>query len=176
MIPYDPYSSKQKCLTRKLALFIGTSNVPLNLVENVEFKELLQGLDARYQVPGRNKVGKELDILYSELKRKLSESLSIKISLCADKWSKKGMTASFLGLTAHYYLRSAKDICNITIAVRRFESPHTAERVSKLVDEFVGKWHIPYHKIFRILKDNGSNMVAAFKADRNVETEDPDDD
>jgi len=62
------------------------------------------------------------------------------------------------------------------IAVHRFESPHTVERVSKLVDEIVGEWHIPYHKIFRILTDNGSNMVAAFKADRNVETEDPDDD
>ena len=128
-IPYDPQSSKQKCLTRKLALFIGTSNVPLNLVENVEFKELLQELDTRYQVPGRNKVGKELDSLYSQLKKKLLESLNSaeKISLCADIWSKKGMTASFLGLTAHYYSRSVKDICNITIAVRRFESPHTAE-------------------------------------------------
>ena len=30
-IPYDPQSSKQKCLTRKLALFIAKSNVLLNL-------------------------------------------------------------------------------------------------------------------------------------------------
>jgi len=66
-------------------------------VENVEFKELLQELDTRYQVPGRNKVGKELDILYSQLKKKLLESLNSaeRISLCADIWFKKGTTASF---------------------------------------------------------------------------------
>ena len=75
------------------------------------------------------------------------------------------MTASFLGLTAHYYSRSEKGKCNITIAVRRFESPHTAERVSKLVDETVGEWKIPCYKVFRILTDNGGNMIAAFKGD-----------
>ena len=42
------------------------------------------------------------------------------------------------------------------IAVHRFESPHTVERISKSIDKIVEEWHIPYHKI---LTDNGSNMV-----------------
>ena len=112
-------------------------------------------------MPGRFKIARELDMLFD---RKSLDSAE-RISLCADIWSKKGMTASFLGLTAHYYSRSKKAKCNITIAVRRFESPHTAERVSKLVDEIVCEWKIPYYKIFRILTDNGSNMIAAFKGD-----------
>ena len=118
-------------------------------------------------MPGRFKIAKELDMLYSNLKKNLRESLhsAERISLCADIWSKKGMTASFLGLTAHYYSRSEKGKCNITIAVRRFESPHTAEQVSKLVDEIVGEWKIPCYKVFCILTDNGSNMIAAFKGD-----------
>ena len=139
---YDLQSTKQKSITKKLAVFVGASNVPISLVENVEFQVLLCELDPRYQVPGRFKIAKELDTIYSNLKKDLRESLSSakRIALCADIWFKKGMTASFLGLTAHYYSRTEKDKCNITIAVRRFESQHTAERVSKLVDEIIGKF------------------------------------
>ena len=102
-----------------------------SLVQNAEFQELLCELDSRYQMPGRFKIAKELDMLYSNLKEDLRKSLDSadRISLCTDIWSKKGMTASFLGLTAHYYSRSKKAKCNFTIAVCRFESPHTAERV-----------------------------------------------
>lgn len=48
-------------------------------------------------MPGRFKIAKELDMLYSNLKKDLRESLDLaeRISLCADIWSKKGMTASF---------------------------------------------------------------------------------
>jgi len=171
---YEPHNTKQKSITKKLVVFVGASNVPISLVENGEFKELLYELDSRYQVPGRFKIAKELDMLYSNMKIDLRESLSSaeRISLCVDAWSKRGMSASFLGLTAHFYSRSKKDKCNITIAVRRFESPHTAERVSILVNEIANEWKIPYHKIFRILTDNGSNMIAAFKGDIHLQNDD----
>ena len=53
----------------------------------------------------------------------------------------------------------------MAIAVRRFESPHTAERVTQLVDNILDEWKIPFYKVFHILTDNGSNMLAAFKQD-----------
>ena len=64
---------------------------------NVEFKELLCELDPLYQVLGIFNNAKELDVLYSKLKKDLKKSLNSAtiISLCADIWSKKGMTASF---------------------------------------------------------------------------------
>jgi len=51
-----------------------------------KIKEFLQKLDTCYQVPGPNKVSKELDILYSQLKKRPLESLNSaeRISLCAD--------------------------------------------------------------------------------------------
>ena len=33
------------------------------------------------------------------------------------------------------------------------------------MDEIVSEWKIPCYKVFRILTDNGSNMIAAFKGD-----------
>ena len=164
---YEVHSVKQRSITKRMAIFVGSSNVALSLVENVEFQELIHELDPRYQVPGRFKIGKDLDLIYSKLKRDLTESLNSaeKISLCADIWSKKGMSAAFLGLTAHCYHRAKKEKCNVTIAVRRFESPHTAECVTQLVDNILDEWKIPCYKIFCILTDNGSNMLAAFKHD-----------
>ena len=56
-----------------MAIFVGSSNVVLSLVENMEFWELIHELDLRYQVPGRFKIGKDLDLIYSKLKRDLTD-------------------------------------------------------------------------------------------------------
>ena len=82
------------------------------------------------------------------------------------------MSAVFLGLTAHCYHRAKKEKCNVTIAVCRFESPHTAERVTQLVDNILDEWKIPCYKIFCILTDNESNMLAAFKHDLQLHNDD----
>lgn len=42
---YDPESRKQVALTWRLALFVGATNVPLRLVDNEEFRELLTEFD-----------------------------------------------------------------------------------------------------------------------------------
>ena len=42
-------------------------------------------------------------------------------------------------------------------------SPHTAERVFEVI-EVLAEWEISYSKVPTILTDNGSNMVAAFRA------------
>ena len=67
---------------------------------------------------------------------------------------KKGVSAAFLGLTAHCYHREKREKYNVTIAVRRFESPHTAEHVTQLVDNILDERKIPFYKVFRILTDN----------------------
>jgi len=43
-------------------------------------------------------------------------------------------------------------------------SPHTAERIEELVRDTLLEWQIPEQRISAILTDNGSNMIAAFKA------------
>ena len=50
---YYTQSSRYQMITRSLAIFVGSTNVPNSLVENVEFQSLLETLDPRYSVPGR---------------------------------------------------------------------------------------------------------------------------
>lgn len=42
-------------------------------------------------------------------------------------------------------------------------SPHTAISILEAIKEILDSWGIPAINIFRVLTDNGSNMVAAFK-------------
>ena len=163
--PYESNSRKHQAITLCLATFIGANNVALSLVDNSEFRELIEELDPRYTVPHRKKMGIEIERVYQNVKAKISESLkgANKISICTDIWSTPGMTASFLGITAHYFCSSDNQRHTITLAVRHLPSPHTAEMISETVEDILLEWNIPKHNIFRILTDNGSNMVATFK-------------
>ena len=42
---YDTQSTKHKTITLHLDKFFGATNVPVNLVDNAEFRELVQELD-----------------------------------------------------------------------------------------------------------------------------------
>ena len=63
--------------------------------------------------------------------------------MCADVWSKKGMTASYLGLYAHFFTKSDHRRHSVTLAVRRLPSPHITERIEELVHEITKELEIP---------------------------------
>ena len=46
---------------KKLAIFIGSSNVSNNVVENLEFRDFVNMLDRRYEMPGRGTISKEIN-------------------------------------------------------------------------------------------------------------------
>lgn len=60
--------------------------------------DLLNTLDSRFCVPGRQLVMREVEQVLIELKAKISS-----FSEEADVWSKKGLTSSYLGITAHFF-------------------------------------------------------------------------
>jgi hypothetical protein len=57
---YSKESSKHKKISRKLAVFVGSSNVAYHIMECQELKDLLFEVDTRYCVPGRSVIYKEL--------------------------------------------------------------------------------------------------------------------
>lgn len=81
------------------------------------------------------------------------------------------MTSSYLGVTAHFFSTKDHKRHNVTLAARHFPSPHTASQIADLVQEILAEWNIPQSKIHRVLTDNGSNMVAAFKTQAESEKE-----
>ena len=87
---YSEESQRYKWVTRKLAIFIGSSNLTNRIVENLEFKDLVHALDPRYPVPGRTTINKDLHQLLIELRAKICVHLQSAnlMSICCDIWSK----------------------------------------------------------------------------------------
>lgn len=147
-------------------MFVGSSNTPNSIVENVEFQQFIKSLDPRYPLPSRALLSKQLDKVLVDLKANIHTYLVAvqKASLCADIWSKKGMTSSYLGVMAHFFsCHDHRKHC-ATLAVRKLLGRHTAEHVNEVVEGVMKEWEIPENKVRVIVTDNGSNMVAAFKS------------
>lgn len=161
---YEKGSERYQFITRRLAFFVGSTNVANRIVEDAAFQSLLETLDAKYSIPGRAAIGKEIDKLLLDMKLKVEASLAEarKISLCADIWSKKGMSSSYLGMTAHFFSQ-CDHRHQVTLAVRRLPHPHTGSNIRDATESILEEWGIPLSRVRVIITDNGSNMVAAFR-------------
>ena len=149
---YNNEDPKCKAITKKLSIFLAASSAPISLVEDPTFSSLITELDSRYSIPSRYMMSKKIDEVLIDLKSNiLSHMLQAgKVNFCTDIWSKKGMTASFIGVTAHFFASHKRH--NVTLG----------EEVLKIVLQIFKDWNIPDH-IGSIITDNGSNMVKAFK-------------
>ena len=71
------------------------------------------------------------------------------------------MTASFMGITAHFLVKNKQHFA--TLAVKRMPSPHTGEKILEIIQPVTSEFEILDLQLNRVLTDNGSNMVKAFK-------------
>lgn len=92
-----------------------------SLVTKPEFFDLLTTADPRYIVPGRMARSREINKVLVDLKANIGSYLqdACKVSITADMWSKKGLTSSYMGITAHFF--SPRDHYRhwVMLAVRR---------------------------------------------------------
>ena len=167
--PYKLGSPVYCSLMRKFVTFVATSGSLTIIVENKELRSFLSELNPRFPVPSRNTVDREMSKLLTGLKKRISDSLQGgKIALTIDTWSRKGMSETFLGVTSHCVLKKSLVLFHATLAVKRFPHSHTAKRVLQLTRDVLRDWEIDVTRFIRILTDNGSNMVAAFRENSQI--------
>ena len=77
----------------------------------------------------------------------------------ADIWSAK--KRSFLGTTCHW-IDDNFERKSVTLACRRFRSPHNYIRIKDLLNEINMEFSLNSTKIVATITDNGSNFVKAF--------------
>lgn len=69
-----------------------------------------------------------------------------------------------MGLTCHYYDRATKKLRRVLLACRTIPQPHTAVQIFNVYSTIMDEWNeLDESKVFRIITDNGSNVVCAFK-------------
>ena len=65
---YDSKSHRCQLITRKLAVYVGSTRAPLSLIENKEFLSLVITLDPQYPVTSRTLSGREIDKVMLDLR------------------------------------------------------------------------------------------------------------
>ncbi|XP_057201522.1 uncharacterized protein LOC130561312 [Triplophysa rosa] len=148
-----------------IAQWIARSGLPVRTVEDDAFIHMIESIDKRLAVPKKTKINNLVDQLYDDEKQKFRKQLTKvrKITLGLDIWTKRGLTASFLAISACYFCPQEEKAKHILLTLVQLSHPHTAECIKTCVDRCTEEWGIPKNKILTVITDNGSNMVTAFK-------------
>ncbi|RXN30449.1 zinc finger BED domain-containing 4-like protein [Labeo rohita] len=113
--------------------------------------------------------------LAEKVKFKNRLAMARKVTIGIDIWTKKGLTASFLGVSACYLNVQDSKAEHILLNLKQMVHPHTANSIVTLVEECTEEWGILKEKIIMIITDNGSNMVSAFRVEEEDTSSDEND-
>ncbi|XP_053549013.1 E3 SUMO-protein ligase ZBED1-like [Bombina bombina] len=162
---YKIDSKEQQAREDAIAKWIGRTGLPVRTIEDEDFVNMMATVDRRLSVPKKTKINNLIDKHYEDEKQKFKKRLAAarRVSICTDLWTKKGLTASFLGISACYFCVDQNKADHILLALEQVAHPHTAQSIKSCVDKCLQEWDIPKKKILTVITDNGSNMVAAFK-------------
>ncbi|XP_037534019.1 E3 SUMO-protein ligase ZBED1-like [Nematolebias whitei] len=103
---YKTDSQEQHAKEQAIALWIGRTGLPACTVEDEDFILMMETFDKRLTIPKRTKINNLVDKIYDGEKQKFKERLATahKITIGLDIWTKKGLTASFLAISACFFL------------------------------------------------------------------------
>lgn len=174
--------------TRLLALYAGTTTMPLFHIENryfrvcanhfaamslsavnctnafAHFQELL-GRIPKLKIPDRRQLG---ELVENELKQLQSAvcaylgSSKYAYSFGVDISTTKGMTLSFLGITAHVWSTDNSTIRTFGLEMVPLEERHTAVYIHKVFQDTLKSLKLSETKTLRIVMDCGRNVLNAF--------------
>ena len=84
------------------------------------------------------------------------------VSFTSDIWTDDNSSKAFISLTGHYLNTETMKRHNPTLATRTFQERHTAENISKMLDDLVDEWKLE-GKCHVLVHDNAANMVAGVR-------------
>ena len=86
-----------------------------------------------------------------------------RVTICLDGWTKKGLTASYLGISACFFDPSSDRPIHAFLSLMSIKHPHTGEKLANCLDECLKKWDISPEKVLLVVTDNGANIIKAVK-------------
>ena len=161
---YPKSSPKHKALTRLVTRFVCSAMLPIHIVDNKDFRQLIENLDCKYDMPGRNHFRYDaIPALYNEVRSEIEKELSeaSSFSLTMDAWSAI-TTDPFLCVTCHFVGSDfvLKSRCLTCVYV---PEDHTGINIASRVEEVLEEFQLKKEELLSVTTDAGSNMVVALK-------------
>jgi hypothetical protein len=151
-------------------------NLPLNLVENRAFRDFMKECNFKFEPVSTKKLKHDIiPSLMNKVLKTIHETLNSihHVTLTIDVWSDR-RCRSFLGITCHFIDNKMMPQAYL-IDFLRFKSPHTSENIQQLTEAVLERFNIK-DKVFKIITDNASSMIKAYKFGLCVDEENDDDD
>ena len=160
-VKYKHGSPRKTLLDRDLLLLFVQDLQPFSIVEDKGFRQFINDLDPKYQLPSRQEIARTLlPALYEETKSQLSRELceASVIALTTDLWSSRHMQ-SFMTITAHFISKEWM-LKSCVLETPRFAMSHTAQNIADELTRVMSEWQIQ-SKFVAVVTDNASNVTSA---------------
>lgn len=162
-------SPRAKQITRKIGLMICKDYQPYSIVEDEGFRDLINELEPRYQIPDRTHFSRTVvPNLREEIKAAIAKSIAAdmeagvqSVSYTTDGWTSRSCE-SYLSLTCHY-MRHDFTIASYVLATSYFPKSHTADNLREKLEHLEAEWNIPSTIPIYTVTDNARNIVAAIQ-------------
>lgn len=159
---HRPTKSKQEKFQELTIRLIANNMLPMSIVEDESFKNLIRFANPTLQVMSRPTAMKVLDETYLTMTEHLRNIISENKYFCttADVWSTKHK--SFFGYTCHW-LDESFGRNSMVLACKRFSGSHTYDRISDFILKIHAKFGLNCNNVVATVTDNGSNFLKAFR-------------
>lgn len=137
---------------------------PAKIVEDIGFRKFVATLDARYQLPSRRTIMRNLmPVKYQDCAESLIHLLEDieSCSLTTDFWTSRA-NESFITVTCHF-INKEWVLKSHILSTYQVTGSHNAVKIASELEHVADKWKIT-DKISCIVTDNAANMVAALRA------------
>lgn len=138
-------------------------NIPFSIVERTAFRDFMKDCNIKFRPISSKKLKRNIIPSLTDvvLKRILEALKNVDhVTLTVDIWSNR-RSRSFLGITCHFIDETMTPRAYL-IDMVRFKSPHNSEVICKLTEDVLERFNLK-NKVFRIITDNASSMVKAYR-------------
>ena len=137
--------SKSKAIDQQLIKMIVKEYHPFSIVEDSEFRKLINMLSPTYIIPSRKTVSNSLlPQMYESVVQKVRTQLQNVSAVCltCDGWTSRN-NQSFFAVTAHF-IDPENDIKleSVLLGCRSFPLSHTADNISEFMKDTVAEWRL----------------------------------
>lgn len=162
---YDKDSKDAKRRNKAVAEFICLDQVPIYTVEKSGFRNLVQQLDRKYDMPLRNLfMYSEIPKLYTETRNVIEAELAHHPSFACTSaiWTSRAADAN-MAITFQYITESL-ETQSWCLGCSALYSNHTSDSVHEALEEIVSeKWGLNLSNMAGITTDNAWNNKKAFE-------------
>lgn len=182
--PMKPDNPRSVQITKAITRMIAMDFQPYSVVENRGFRELIQVLEPKYQIPPRTTFSRNLvPDMYKNVVKSIKHTLADDItpkrqggllsegvgSSCAapafsfttDIWTSRAMDP-YISFTVSYVTDQFR-LKSFALENKHFPGSHTADRVLEELENCMEQWGLPTQIPIFCVRDNGSNIKAAVR-------------